>query len=76
MQGDTLDGVYFIKQGEAGFYTRRDREDKTFCRIKEGRHFGDHDFANSDEFKESRRIVGAKALTDMDLLFIKKEDLL
>lgn len=75
LKGDVVDGVYFIKRGEAAFVEKRSAADLIFATNITGSYFGDVDFAASDELKESKRLYSVKAMSDMDLLLLKKEDI-
>ena len=75
-KGDLLNGIYFIKEGEAAFVERRNKGDLVFGAIRKGLHFGDTDFTSLKEGDTNRRNFTVKARTDMDLLFLEKEDLL
>ena len=75
LQGDSLDGIYFIKSGEAAYVEPRGDADLTFAHIYAGSFFGDVDFTASTSLTESKRLFCVKALSDMDLLFLSKEDL-
>ena len=52
MKGDPLDGIYFIKNGEAAFVERRPKADLIFATNKEGSYFGDIDFAVINQKRE------------------------
>lgn len=75
LKGDSLDGIYFIKKGEAAFVERRPRADLIFATHRPGSHFGDIDFAHLIEGEVSTRHFTVKARTDMDLLLLEKADL-
>ena len=75
LQGDSLDGIYFIKSGEAAYVEPRGEADLTFAHIYAGSFFGDVDFTASTHMSESKRLFSVKALSDMDLLLLSKEDL-
>ena len=75
LKGDIVDGVYFIKRGEAAFVDKRPAADLVFATNLAGSYFGDVDFAASDELHESKRLYSVKAMTDMDLFLLKKEDI-
>ena len=75
LKGDSLDGIYFIKDGEAAFVERRPRADLIFATHKSGSHFGDIDFANLNEGENPRRHFTVKARTDMELLLLEKANL-
>ena len=75
LKGDSLDGIYFIKKGEAAFVERRHRADLIFGKLREGTHFGDIDFTNLSEGDNPSRHFTVKAMTEMDLLLLEKEDL-
>ncbi len=75
IKGDALDGVYFIKSGEAAYVERRPQADLVFHREGPGSHFGDVDYAASSQDNESVRLFTLKAMSDMDLLFLEKEEL-
>ncbi len=40
-----------------------------------GSNFGDIDFTASNEEQEAKRLFSVKAMSDIDLLFLQKEDL-
>ena len=44
MKGDPVDGIYFIKEGEAAFVERKPRADLIFATNKAGSYFGEMDF--------------------------------
>ncbi len=48
LKGDSLDGVYFIKRGEAAYVERRPKADLIFATHRDGAYFGDIDFTASD----------------------------
>lgn len=75
MKGDSLDGIYFIKKGEAAFVERRPRADLIFATNKAGSYFGEIDFISLNVSAKPRRMFTVKAKTDMDLLFLDQEDL-
>ena len=75
MKGDSLDGIYFIKKGEAAFVERRPRADLIFATNKAGSYFGEIDFISLNVCANPRRMFTVKAKTDMDLLFLDQEDL-
>ena len=75
MKGDSLDGIYFIKKGEAAFVEKRNKADLVFGTLVEGSHFGDIDFTNMEEGDTSRRNFTVKARKEMDLLLLEKSDL-
>lgn len=43
-KGDLIDGVYFIKEGEAAYIEKGSFCDLIYCSILEGSHFGEIDF--------------------------------
>ena len=75
LKGDPLDGIYFIKNGEAAFVERRPKADLIFATNKAGSYFGDIDFAVINQKRETTRLFTVKAKTDMDLLLLEQEDL-
>ena len=75
MKGDSLDGIYFIKKGEAAFVERRPRADLIFATNKAGSYFGEIDFISLNESHTPKRLFTVKAKTDMDLLFLDQDDL-
>ena len=75
LKGDSPDGIYFIKSGEAAFVERRPRADLIFATNKPGSYFGDIDFAVINQRREATRLFSVKARTDMDLLLLEKDDL-
>ena len=70
LKGDPLDGIYFIKKGEADYVERRPKADLIFATNKPGSYFGDIDFAVINEKMEPKRLFNVKAKTDMDLLLL------
>ena len=70
LKGDPLDGIYFIKKGEADYVERRPKADLIFATNKQGSYFGDIDFAVINEKMEPKRLFNVKAKTDMDLLLL------
>ena len=70
LKGDLLDGIYFIKKGEADYVERRPKADLIFATNKQGSYFGDIDFAVINEKMEPKRLFNVKAKTDMDLLLL------
>ena len=72
LKGDSLDGIYFVKKGEAAYVEKRTHADLMFAYCHEGGYFGDVDFAASNQTSESKRLFSVKALTDMDLLLLEK----
>ena len=75
MKGDSLDGIYFIKKGEAAFVERRPTVDLVFGTLRQGAHFGDIDFTNLEEGATNCRHFSVKAKKDMELLLLEKADL-
>lgn len=52
---------------------RRPIADQIFATVQPGAFFGDIDFTQSDV--DCRRLMSIKALTDMDLYLLEREDL-
>ncbi len=75
LKGDSIDGIYFIKEGEASYVEKRPRADLIFATNKPGSYFGDVEFAIMTENKDPKRHFCVKAKTDLDLLLLEKEDL-
>ena len=75
LEEDPIDAIYFIKKGEAAFVYRRTRADLVYAVNKEGTHFGDIEFVFSTEEEEARRQYSVKALSDLELLVLEKDDL-
>ena len=71
MKGDPVDGIYFIKEGEAAFVERKPRADLIFATNKAGSYFGEMDFAALQHSMEMKRSFTVKAKTDMDLLLLE-----
>lgn len=51
--GDLIDGVYFIRQGEAAYVEKGSLFDLIYCSALEGSYFGDVDFVTEGVFEES-----------------------
>ena len=66
-----MDGIYFVKDGEAGFVNQGLKSDLIFATSKTGSHFGDVDFISGG----LKRAFTVKAKTDLDLLMLEKDDL-
>lgn len=47
MKGDSIDGLYFIKSGEAAYVEQRRDVDITYTTKARGSIFGDVEFVNS-----------------------------
>lgn len=75
MKSDTIDGIYFINEGKAAYIDIMKKIDLTFSELETGAYFGDVDFLASNARKNSKRCFAVKALSDMDLLFLRKDDL-
>ena len=73
LKGDAIDGIYFIKQGEAAYVLENSEADLVFAKKEEGSLFGDIDFIHTSS--DSRRQFSVKAMADMDLLFFQRNDL-
>ncbi len=75
-KGDPLDGIYFIKRGEAVYVERQPMADLIFASHGDGSHFGDVDFVTLTEGgSPQQRLFTVKAKTEMDLLLLEKADL-
>ena len=72
LNGDSLDGVYFVKKGKAAYVEKRTVADLMFAYCHQGGYFGDEDFAASNQTSESKRLFTVKAVSDMDLLLLEK----
>lgn len=73
LKGDVIDGIYFIKKGQAAYIHQKPVADQILATVHQGAYFGDIDFTQSDV--DCRRLISIKALTDMELLFLEREDL-
>ena len=72
MKKDTIDGIYFINEGKAAYIDQQKKIDLTFSEIETGAYFGDVDFLAQNAKEMSKRCFAVKALSDMDLLFLRK----
>ena len=71
MEGDPVDGIFFIKEGQAAFVERRPSADVQYATLSAGQHFGNLDFINMNDSDKKTRNFTVKAITDMDLLFLQ-----
>lgn len=51
-KGDLIDGIYFIREGEAAYVEKGTFCDMIYCSILEGSYFGDMDFIAEGAFSE------------------------
>lgn len=72
-KGDPLDGIYFIKSGEADYF--EPKPGFIFASSKGSSYLGDIEYADMNPQREPKRLFTVKAKTDMDLLILEKEDI-
>ena len=75
MKGDHVDGIYFIKKGEAAFVERRPSADLIFATNTAGSYFGEIDFTQIHSTSDIARRFTVKAKTDMDLLLLESKEM-
>jgi cAMP-dependent protein kinase regulator len=70
--GDPGDSIYFVSSGEVEVlkYVKKKQQDAHLSRLSEGDFFGEFGF-----FSDRKRHASVRALTDLELLEISKEDL-
>jgi len=71
-EGDPGDSLYFISSGEVEVvkYVKKKRQDVHLSRLSEGDFFGEFGF-----FSDRKRHASVRAMTDLEVLEISKQDL-
>ena len=82
LKNDPLDGsesvvelVYFLKRGTCAYVVQQGEADVVFAINKEGTFFGELEFSISSDQTEVPRKFPVKALTDVEVMVLEKNDL-